>query len=232
MGRMVEAGEVDALVPERVWQEVSRGLAERHPSRMLAVLRACGALARLEPELDAALRDAPDAGAVVDAAAAAGEPVDVRFAALVLEPSRPDAGPPDPDDVAAERARRIARRLKAPNDARDLAALAARERAVLAHGALLDCEAVVGLLERCDAFRKPARFEGMLRAGDSARRAAGARATASADDPRLRRALAAARAVDAGAIAARAGSDGGPTAIAGALRAARIVAVGAADAVR
>jgi tRNA nucleotidyltransferase (CCA-adding enzyme) len=52
MQRMVEAGEVDALVPERVWQELSRGLMEAHPSRMFSVLRQCGALAKLLPEVD------------------------------------------------------------------------------------------------------------------------------------------------------------------------------------
>ncbi|MFM1989329.1 MAG: hypothetical protein RJA99_2286 [Pseudomonadota bacterium] len=226
MRRMVDDGEVDALVPERVWQEVSRGLGERHPSRMLAVLRDCGALARLEPELDAAIRGAPAAGRVVDAAAAAGDPPDVRFAALVLEPG--DAAPtaeaaPVSDDAAAERARRIARRLKAPNDARDLAVLAARERRVVARGATLDADAIGSLIERCDALRKPMRFAGMLRACDAARLDAGP----LADDARLRGALAAARAVDAGEVAARAASEGGPAAIAAALRAARVDAIAA-----
>ena len=53
MRQMVDAGEVDALVPERVWQELARGLMEAKPSRMFEVLRDCGALARILPELDA-----------------------------------------------------------------------------------------------------------------------------------------------------------------------------------
>ncbi len=257
MREMVAAGEVDALVPERVWQEVSRGLMERRPSRMLAVLHACGALARLVPELDALARDAggtPPAdptdadaaglGRVVDAAAAADDPLPVRVAALALEPgeytrgSGADSGATDGADTDAaasaadaERARRIAERLKAPNEGRDLAVLAARERRALRGADTLDAGQAVALLERCDALRKPVRFEGMLRACDAARPpAAEPAARLSAPGSRLRRALGAARSVDAGAIAARVGAAGeaGPAAIGEALRAARIRAVDAA----
>jgi hypothetical protein len=95
MQRMVEQGEVDALVPERVWQELSRGLMEQKPSRMFEVLRDCGALARILPELDA-LWGVPqpplhhpeiDTGVhmmlVIDYAAARGHELPVRFAALM-----------------------------------------------------------------------------------------------------------------------------------------------------
>jgi tRNA nucleotidyltransferase (CCA-adding enzyme) len=256
MRAMVAAGEVDALVPERVWQEVSRGLMERRPSRMLAVLHACGALARLVPELDALARDADgtcpsdptdaDAaglGRVVDAAAAADDPLPVRVAALALEPGEfargngtgTGSGATDGADTDAaasaadaERARRIAERLKAPNEGRDLAMLAARERRALRGADALDAGQAVALLERCDALRKPLRFEGMLRACDAARSlAAEPAARLSAPGSRLRRALGAARSVDAGAIAARVGTSGsaGPAAIGEALRAARIRAV-------
>ena len=94
MRRMVEAGEVDALVAERVWQEVSRGLMEARPSRMFEVLRDCGALARLAPELDR-LFGVPqppqhhpeiDTGVhvlmVLDQSAAAAAPLAVRYACL------------------------------------------------------------------------------------------------------------------------------------------------------
>ncbi len=256
MRAMVAVGEVDALVPERIWQEVSRGLMERRPSRMLAVLHACGALARLVPELDALTRDADgthpadptDAaavglGRVVDAAAVANDPLPVRVAALALEPGEffreiggSGSGASDDTDAAAsaaeaERARRITERLKAPNEGRDLAVLAARERRVLGHADALDAGQAVALLERCDALRKPVRFEGMLRACDAARAAAakpGARLSAAGS--RLRRALEAAQSVDAGAIAAQVGASGGadPAAIGKALRAARIRAVAAA----
>jgi len=52
MRQMVEAGEVDHLVAERVWQEISRGLMEEKPARMFEILRECGALARIAPEID------------------------------------------------------------------------------------------------------------------------------------------------------------------------------------
>jgi tRNA nucleotidyltransferase (CCA-adding enzyme) len=247
MRTMVAAGEVDALVPERVWQEVSRGLMERRPSRMLAVLHACGALARLVPELDAVARaghgpgpaDPTDAeacglGRVVDAAAAAGAPLPVRVAALALEPGAPvatagePADGPSPDADAADRARRIAERLKAPNEGRELALIAARERRVLHRVDTLGAAQVVALFERCDAIRKPARLEGVLRACDAAATAAGdAGRRLSGPDSRLRLALDAARSIDAGAIAARVGATAGagPAAIGEALRASRIQAV-------
>src|ERR1700694_4162979 len=88
MRRMVQSGEADALVPERVWQELSRGLMEKSPSRMIAVLRECAALARILPELDRSFShpDAPDRlVARLDCAAARGYPIAVRFALLVLD---------------------------------------------------------------------------------------------------------------------------------------------------
>ncbi|MBX9810274.1 MAG: multifunctional CCA tRNA nucleotidyl transferase/2'3'-cyclic phosphodiesterase/2'nucleotidase/phosphatase, partial [Burkholderiales bacterium] len=86
MRQMVEAGEADALVAERVWQEVARGLMEKKPSRMFEVLRECGALARVMPEIDAVLASGgqgEEALRVLDAAAEAGGPLEMRFAALV-----------------------------------------------------------------------------------------------------------------------------------------------------
>jgi tRNA nucleotidyltransferase (CCA-adding enzyme) len=85
MREMVANGEVDALVPERVWQELARGLMEKRPSRMLEILQECGALARIAPELAALLEErerAETALGALDAAAAAGAPLEVRFAAL------------------------------------------------------------------------------------------------------------------------------------------------------
>jgi tRNA nucleotidyltransferase (CCA-adding enzyme) len=226
---MVAAGEVDALVPERVWQELARGLGERAPSRMFEVLHAHGALARLLPELDA--HWGPRLARAVDAAAAAGAPLAVRFAAL-LHPLDPSAVEP------------ACGRVRAPNDARDLARLASAEHAANAASDTLDAAGVLALLERCDAIRKPARFEALLaachavaRAGDGSAGSDGAsRAEAApagevapsakpttADGApigttppawasRLSRALAAARAVDAGAIAAEVARtpDAGP----------------------
>ena len=223
MRAMVAAGEVDALVPERVWQEFARGLAEPRPSRMFSVLREAGALGRLLPELDARwdLRLA----ATVDAAAAAGTPPEARFAALLhrLEPAAVEAA---------------CARLRAPNDCRDLARLAAAEHRTVAAAGALDAAATLALLERCDAIRKPARFESLLRACEAIRvghAADAAQATDPAPDQapaaqaRLRAALGAARAVDAGAIAAGVtrtrprGGSAGP--IGAAVRAAREAAV-------
>src|SRR5438105_3972312 len=94
MRQMVEAGEVDALVPERVWQELARGLMEAKPSRMLDVLRECGALARLLPEVDrlwgvpqrADYHPEVDTGVhlamVMDMSARLRAPLPVRFACL------------------------------------------------------------------------------------------------------------------------------------------------------
>ncbi len=177
MQRMVEEGEADALVPERVWQELSRGLMERTPSRMFAVLADCGALARILPEL------AADAGLMRQIDAAAGRRLDlpVRFAVLM--------------HGLGQAIGDIAKRLRVPVDCRDLAVMTAREQGML--GQALDPEAAVTLFERCDAFRKPERFAQMLLA--AACFAPGAETQA----PRLLQALEAARGVNAGEIAGR-----------------------------
>ena len=211
MRAMVEAGEADALVPERVWQEIARGLMEARPSRMFAVLRDCGALARIMPELDALWgRPHPleaDSGVramrVIDHAAAGGQTLAVRFAALVL-------------DVAAIDG--LCARLKVPNDCRDLALMTAREHGGI--GAVLGepAESLVTLFARCDAYRKPERFADMLLALECA--------TLGGDYPQrlwLLGALGAARGVNAGEVAARCGAD--KAGIPAAVLAARVAAV-------
>lgn len=184
MRQMVQAGEVDALVPERVWQELARGLMEIKPSRMLAVLRDCGALARILPELD------PDAQLMqaVDAAAGHAHPLEVRFAVLMLALGSSAPGLQALADVC--------KRLKAPNECRDLAVMTAREQGNLAGAQALTAQAIVALFERCDGFRKPERFIQMLLAF-------GCHAQDAASTAHLPGALAAARAVNAGEIAAR-----------------------------
>ncbi|MFN9775742.1 MAG: multifunctional CCA tRNA nucleotidyl transferase/2'3'-cyclic phosphodiesterase/2'nucleotidase/phosphatase, partial [Burkholderiales bacterium] len=154
MRAMVAGGEVDALVPERVWQEVSRGLGEARPSRMLDVLRDAGALVRLAPELDA--RWDTRLACVVDAAARVGAPLAARFAALLhgLDPAAVEA---------------VCARMRAPNDCRELARLVAAEHATVARADTLDAAATLALIERCDAVRKPARFALLLRACDAIR---------------------------------------------------------------
>jgi tRNA nucleotidyltransferase (CCA-adding enzyme) len=194
MRHMVEEGEVDALVAERVWQELSRGLMERHPSRMLAVLRDCGALARILPELDGG---APTMDAV-DAAAQRGHALEVRFAVLMLGVHGHGHEAPDPKAIQA-----VCMRLKVPNECRDLALMTAREAGLAAQrSGALDAEAVVTLFERCDAFRKPERFARMLLVAADAPQAA-----RLLEEPGLMPALAAARGVNAGEVAQRHAGD-------------------------
>jgi tRNA nucleotidyltransferase (CCA-adding enzyme) len=212
MRRMVEAGEADALVPERVWQEISRGLMEAVPSRMLAVLRECDALAHVLPELDAVLDrgDEPERlAARLDHAAHRAYALPVRYALMVI-------------DVEPDAAARLARRLNTPSDCRDLALAARRERELL-HAPLLDAQATLDLLERADAFRRPERFHQLLEVAECDTLAPSRAAFA----PRrwLERSLAAARAIDAGAIAREHPED-----IAGAVRRARLVAIAALEA--
>ncbi len=130
MRRMVVKGEADALVPERVWQELARGLMEREPSRLLAVLRECGALARALPEIDATF-DAPDVpdrlAARLDRAATRGYVLAVRYALLVL----------DADAAAAES---LAQRVNAPAECRGLAQIAIRDRALVGEAQSLDAD--------------------------------------------------------------------------------------------
>jgi tRNA nucleotidyltransferase (CCA-adding enzyme) len=208
MSDMVARGEADALVPERVWQELARGLVEPSPSRMLAVLRECGALARVLPELDETFDDpqVPERlAARLERAAHRGYALAVRFALLMI-------------DVPPEKVAGAAQRVNAPSDCRDLALAAVRERALLCRGADLDAESTLGVLERSDAFRRPERLERLLEVAEC---------DTLAPDPAsfrpaaaLRRALAAARAVDAGRVASEFPDD-----VPGAVRRARLAAV-------
>ncbi|GAB7534385.1 multifunctional CCA addition/repair protein [Burkholderia sp. 3C] len=242
MRAMVAAGEVDALVPERVWQEVARGLMEAKPSRMFAVLRECGALERILPEVDA-LFGVPqradyhpevDTGVhvmmVVDYAAKHGYSLPVRFAALTHDLGKATT----PEHVlprhighegrSVDLLRPLCDRLRVPNECRDLALLVAREHGNLHQVMGMGAAALVRLLERADALRKPARFAEMLQACESdARGRLGLEAQPYPQAERLRRALVAARAVDAGQVAA--GMKGNPEGIKDAVHRARVAAV-------
>jgi len=212
MERMVRAGEADALVPERVWQELSRGLMEKSPARMLAVLRECGALARVAPELDESF-SAPEVpehlAARLEHAAVRGYPLATRFALLVM-------------DESAEDAARLAQRVNAPSDCRDLARLAIQEREVLA-GSPLDAESTLAFLERADLFRRPERLDrlGEIAECDHPAQPRRGRAVQAS----IARALAAGRGVDAGAVAREHPDD-----IPGAVRRARLAAIAALQA--
>lgn len=199
MRTMVANGEVDALVAERVWQELSRGLMEAHPVRMFAVLRNCGALARLLPELDAlwGCGRGDDLMAMLQRSADRAHPLAVRCAVLLhaLDPHEP------PDAVAGVKLiESISSRLRLPTAVRDLARLAASEHVRVRAASQADARQVVDLLERCDAIRKPARFSELLRACEAIDAAAPAKG-AWPPTRRLSRALQAAMGIDAGAIA-------------------------------
>jgi len=180
MRRMAASGELDHLVPERVWQEMVRALGEPVPRVFFEVLRGCGALARLLPELDR-LFGVPqppehhpevDTGVhtllVLDQAAALSPEPAVRYAALLHDLGKgetpPEAWPHHHGHEArgAELARAVSERLRAPAEFRDLAVLVAAEHGN-AHRALeLRPATALALLERADAFRRPGRLERFL----------------------------------------------------------------------
>ena len=206
MRKMARNGEVDALVPERVWQEVARGLMEARPSGLFDVLRECGALARVMPEVDALWDDADTARAAMaalDAAAAAGATLPARCAALARAL----------DPLAVES---LASRLKVPADCRDLALLAARHANTVLDAVELDAGSVLELLNTVDAWRRPERFAELMTASMAGEPDAGAARA------RLERALKAAAAVNAGEIAKAAKE---PSAIRGGVDAARLEAI-------
>ena len=244
MREMVANGEVDALVPERVWQELSRGLLAVQPSRMFEVLRECGALRRLLPELDrlwgvpqrAEYHPEIDTGVhvmmVVDTAARRGHELPVRFAALLHDLGK-GTTPKDewPRHIAHEArsvklAETVCARLKVPADCRDLAVLAARYHGDIHRAAELRPDTIVRLFEKTDALRRPQRFEQLLQAcaADFNGRLGWEERSYPAPE-RLNRALAAVQAVPAGDIA-RACAD--PAQIPERIHAARVEAVKAA----
>ena len=220
MRRMVDDGEVDALVPERVWQEIARGLMEAKPSRMFEVLRGCGALARIMPELDA-LWGVPqpekwhpeiDTGVhvmlVIDWAAGQGYALPVRFAALMHDLGK-GATPPEMwprhhghEARSVQLAEQVCARLKVPGDCRDLALMTAREHGNVGRAFEMRPATLVTLFLRCDAFRKPQRFADMLRASEADHRGrTGFEGKPFPQAAYLEGALKAAQDIDAGAIA-------------------------------
>lgn len=225
--QMVHAGEVDALVAERVWQELSRGLMEPRPSRMFEVLRTCGALQRLLPEVDR-LWGVPqppehhpeiDTGVhlmmVLDATAAAQAPLSVRFAALCHDLGKGTTPKQEWPRHIGHEARsvrlleQVAERLRVPQDCRELAELVAREHGHI-HGSLgFSAAATVRLLDRLDAWRRPERLPLVLQACEcDARGRAGLQDRDYPQAARLLAAHARAQAVDTAAVARQAAADG------------------------
>jgi tRNA nucleotidyltransferase (CCA-adding enzyme) len=227
MRDMVQAGEVDALVAERVWQELARGLMEEKPSRMFDVLRECGALERLLPEVQrlwgvpqrADYHPEVDTGVhlmmVLDTAARLHAPLAVRFACLTHDLGK-GTTPADilpkhigHEDRSVQLLRAICERLRVPVECRELADVVAREHSNVHRSAEFGAGAVVRLLERCDAFRKPQRFDTVLLACEcDARGRLGFEDSAYPQRPRLMSALHAAQAVETHAIATAAQQRG------------------------
>ncbi|MDR1462068.1 MAG: multifunctional CCA addition/repair protein [Azoarcus sp.] len=180
MQKMSASGELNHLVPERIWKELTRGLMEARPSRMFRVLRECGALAVILPELDR-LFGVPqppqyhpeiDAGVhtmlTVDHAASAGYPLEVRWACLLHDLGKGET-PADvlPHHYAHESrgallAEQVSERLRASARCREFATIFAREHGHFGRIGELRPGTVVEILERCDAARRPERFYALL----------------------------------------------------------------------
>jgi tRNA nucleotidyltransferase (CCA-adding enzyme) len=247
MKRLVDEGEVDALVPERVWQELAKGLMEPWPRRMFEVLRDCGALKRLLPEVNVlwgvpqppAHHPEVDTGEhmmlVLQQCARVNAPLAVRWACLMHDLGKATT-PRDEwprhighEGRSARLAQRVAERLKVPNDCRELADVVAREHGHVHASAGLGPEATLRLLERCDALRRPERFIQALQACEcDARGRTGLENRPYPQGPRLQAALQTVLAVDTGAVAAGAQAQGlaGPD-IGQAVRQARVQALAA-----
>jgi tRNA nucleotidyltransferase (CCA-adding enzyme) len=221
MSEMVHNGEVDALVPERVWQEFARGLMEQRPSRMFYALRECSALIRIMPEVDA-LFGVPqpaqhhpeiDTGVhvmmVIDHAASRNYSLPVRFASLTHDLGKGTTPPEEwPRHIGHEArsvklVKNLCERIRVPNEARDHALLVARYHGDVHRAAELRPVTIANMLQVVDAYRKPERFEEFLQACSCdfhGRPGYAEKPYPQAE--RLRDAFDAARSVDAGAIAA------------------------------
>src|SRR5689334_20552524 len=243
MRAIADSGELDTLAPERVWQELARGLSEAHPSQMLEALRACGALAKLLPEIDSlyaipvasASGQHDDAGAftarALDWAALRAMTLPARYAVLTQELDRVGDARFDAR-MGVKRADALSARLRAPLECRDGARLAVRWHHAIADAQSLPPAALLDLLLAVDALRRPERLATLA----SAAAAHVAARTSGANNERrrtalLHEALSVLRRVDAAAIArdviSRAAQPGAARgeAIASALRTARLAAL-------
>lgn len=214
------AGELATLTAERVWQELAKALMEARPSLFFEVLRRCGALGQLLPEVDAlfgvpqppAHHPEIDAGVhlmlALDFSAAEGDPLPVRYAVLAHDLGKATSDRANwPRHIAHEArsvalAQRLSERLRVPAECSELARLVARYHGDVHRAAELRASTLLDLLLAADALRRPERLDGLLRAcsADALSRPGGGDSYAPGD--RLRAALAVVRDVDAGAIAA------------------------------
>jgi tRNA nucleotidyltransferase (CCA-adding enzyme) len=180
MRAMVERHEVDALVPERVWQETEKALREPKASEFFRVLRECGALSRIYPEIDA-LFGVPqpaewhpeiDTGVhtlmVLDQAALLSPEIKVRFAALVHDLGKGTTPPGQwpghrgHEERSVSLIEALAERLRLPGDFRELSVIVARYHGNVHRAAELKPSTILEFFERADAFRRPERFAQVL----------------------------------------------------------------------
>ena len=227
MQDMVQAGEVEHLVAERVWQELAKGLMTPKPSRMFEVLRACGALKVLLPEVDA-LWGVPqraehhpevDTGIhlmmVLDMSAQLNASLPVRVACLMHDLGKGNTPATEwPRHIGHEQRsvkllHKVCERLRIPVDCKELSEVVAREHGNIHRSQEFNAAALMRLLERCDAIRKPERWPEILLACEcDARGRLGFEATHYAPTPRLLQALEAALSVTTSTIAAQAQKQG------------------------
>lgn len=185
MRQMVKDGEADALVPERVWQELANGLMEAKPSRMFLALRECGALKKILPEVDR-LFGVPqppqyhpeiDTGVhvmmVIDFAASQNYSLPVRFAALTHDLGK-GTTPADilprhigHEERSATLLMDVCKRLRVPNHCRELAHIVARFHGKAGRAEEMRPGTLVQFLHDTDAIRQPERFKEFLRACES-----------------------------------------------------------------
>jgi tRNA nucleotidyltransferase (CCA-adding enzyme) len=180
MQDMVRSGEINALVPERVWQETERALAEAHPELFFSTLRDCGALEVIFPEI-AALYGVPqparwhpeiDTGVHVmmalQCAVRLGASTPVRFAVLLHDlgkaATRPELWPSHHghEEAGVRLIEALAARLRVPKEYTELAVLTARHHGLVHRALELKPATVLTLLENTDAFRRPERFASLL----------------------------------------------------------------------
>ncbi|HLQ26772.1 MAG TPA: multifunctional CCA addition/repair protein [Acidiferrobacterales bacterium] len=241
MRELVNKGELEALAPERIWSELERALGEREPQRFFGILRLCGANMRLFPEIET-LFGVPqpekhhpeiDTGVhtmmVLEQAARLSTDTRVRFAALLHDLGKGTTSKQDwPRHIGHEERgagliKSFCRRLRIPNEYRDLAVLVSRYHLHCHRAAELKPETILKTLEAIDAFRKPERLEQFLLACEAdARGRAGYEQRAYPQAEIFRRAFAAARVVDSGG-AGDAGLSG--AAIGAEIRTRRIAAI-------
>lgn len=182
MQNMVRSGEVDALVPERVWQELAKSLAEPTPSVFFETLKDCDALKRIFPEIDR-LFGVPqtekhhpevDTGIhtmmVLQQACLLSDDIEVRFAALVHDLGKgttpADVLPRhiDHEERSVELTLELCQRIKVPNALRDIGVITARYHTHIHRARELRSSTIMKVLEQTDAFRKPERFDNFLKA--------------------------------------------------------------------